>query len=293
MLKHNWQQALAKCHENAEAFSLVTVVGATGSTPREGGSKMVVTGDQTFDTIGGGKLEFLATQRARELLAEKKQIQQVHHFPLAAEATQCCGGSMTVLFEVFPGAAMNLVIFGAGHVANALIDIVSALDMHVTWVDSREELFPKNCAPSIKPVVVENPVEYLAQVEPDAYIVIITHDHALDYELTREILDRDAFTFLGLIGSDTKAARFRKRLKHDGFNEETIARVHCPIGDLRLNGKLPMEVAVSIAAQLLSLPEATDRLAKRGLSWGDIKEVIQQGNAVIEGAAMSGSNRKP
>ncbi len=293
MLKHNWQQALAKCHENAEAFSLVTVVGATGSTPREGGSKMVVTGDQTFDTIGGGKLEFLATQRARELLAEKKQIQQVHHFPLAAEATQCCGGSMTVLFEVFPGAAMNLVIFGAGHVANALIDIVSALDMHVTWVDSREELFPKNCAPSIKPVVVENPVEYLAQVEPDAYIVIITHDHALDYELTREILDRDAFAFLGLIGSDTKAARFRKRLKHDGFDEKTIARVHCPIGDLRLNGKLPMEVAVSIAAQLLSLPEATDRLAKRGLSWGDIKEVIQQGNAVIEGAAMSGSNKQP
>ena len=67
MLKHSWQQALAKCHKSAEAFTLVTVVGATGSTPREGGSKMVVTATSTFDTIGGGRLEFLATQRAREL----------------------------------------------------------------------------------------------------------------------------------------------------------------------------------------------------------------------------------
>ena len=281
MLKHNWQQALAKCHERAEAFTLVTVVGATGSTPREGGSKMVVTDEQAFDTIGGGKLEYLALQRARELLAQKKQIQQVHHFPLAAEASQCCGGSMTVLFEVFPRAAMNLVIFGAGHVASSLVDIVSGLDMHVTWVDSREELFPKTCAPSIKPVVMENPVEYLEQIEPDAYVVIITHDHTLDYALTRALLDEGNFQFLGLIGSETKATRFKKRLKHDGFDDQAIARVHCPIGDLRLNGKLPMEVAVSIAAQLLSLPETTDRLAKRGLSWGDIKHVIQQGAPAI------------
>ena len=121
---------------------------------------------------------------------------------------------MTVLFEVFPRAAMNLVIFGAGHVASSLVDIVSGLDMHVTWVDSRAELFPVTCAPSIKPVVMENPVEYLEQIEPDAYVVIITHDHTLDYALTRALLDEGNFQFLGLIGSETKAARFKKRLKH-------------------------------------------------------------------------------
>lgn len=280
MLKHSWQQALANCHESAEAFTLVTVVGATGSTPREGGSKMVVTANSTFDTIGGGRLEFLATQRARELLVNKEQVQQVHHFPLAAEANQCCGGSMTVLFEVFPETAMNLVIFGAGHVANALISIVSGLDMHVTWVDSRAELFPTNLAPSVKSVLLENPIEYLEQIQPDACIVIVTHDHALDYDLTREILEQDAFTFLGLIGSGTKAGRFRKRLRHDGFGEALIDRVQCPIGDPKLTGKLPMEVAVSIAAQLLSLPRVAERLSRRGLSWGDIKEVIQQGGAI-------------
>ncbi len=188
---------------------------------------------------------------------------------------------MTVLFEVFPRAAMNLVIFGAGHVASSLVDIVSALDMRVTWVDSRASLFPATCAPSVKPVVIENPVDYVEQIDADAYVVIVTHDHTLDYELTRALLEDQDFMFLGLIGSATKAARFRKRLKHDGFDEEAIARVHCPIGDLRLNGKLPMEVAVSIAAQLLSLPESTDRLAKRGLNWGDIKDVIQQGKSAI------------
>ena len=281
MLKHNWQQALAACHENAEAFALVTVVGATGSTPREGGSKMVVTVDKIFDTIGGGKLEFLAIQRARELLLGKEPLQQVHHFPLAAEASQCCGGSMTVLFEVFPVAALELVIFGAGHVASALIDIVSGLDMHVTWVDNRKELFPSKLAPSVKSIVVENPLEYVDRIEANACIVIVTHDHALDYDLTREILDRDTFMFLGLIGSKTKADRFRKRLQHDGFNDAAIERVHCPIGDLKINGKLPMEVAVSIAAQLLSLPETSERLSRRGLSWNDIKQVIQQGTPIV------------
>ncbi|MFT4730599.1 MAG: xanthine dehydrogenase accessory factor [Granulosicoccus sp.] len=280
MLKHSWQQALAKCHESAQAFTLVTVVGATGSTPREGGSKMVVTANETFDTIGGGRLEFLATQRARELLAKKEQVQQVHHFPLAAEANQCCGGSMTVLFEVFPETVMNVVIFGAGHVGSALITIVSGLDMQVTWVDSRAELFPTLTAPSVMSVLLENPVEYLEQIASGACIVIVTHDHALDYELTREILEQDDFTFLGLIGSDTKAGRFRKRLRHDGFDETIIERVRCPIGDPKLNGKLPMEVAVSIAAQLLSLPPVAERLSRRGLSWGDIKEVIQQGGAI-------------
>jgi len=286
MLKHSWQQALARCHEQSDAFTLVTVVGTTGSTPREGGSKMVVTVEDTFDTIGGGKLEYLATQRARELLLLNEPVQQVHHFPLAAEAGQCCGGSMTVLFEVFPQTAMKLVIFGAGHVAKALVSIVSELDMQVTWVDSRAELFPADVSSGVRCVVVDNPVDYLEQIEPDAHIVIVTHDHALDYELTRGILEQDDFSFLGLIGSDTKAARFRKRLQHDGFDPSAIDRVHCPIGDRKLNGKLPMEVAVSISAQLLSLDEtgANDRSvnksSRRGLNWNEIKEVVQQGTAI-------------
>jgi xanthine dehydrogenase accessory factor len=274
MIKHRWQQAVAKCQEEAKAFCLVTIVGTTGSTPREGGSKMVVTEADTFDSIGGGKLELLATEEARMLLLKGKVIQQIHHFPLAAQANQCCGGSVTVLIEVFPRTAIELVLFGAGHVAKSLVAIVSELDIHLTWVDNRQDLFPEVLSPGVEKVLIENPEEYVKEIAGGAYIVVLTHDHALDYRLVKEILHDDTFAYLGLIGSDTKAKRFRKRLQHDGFDQRTIGKVNCPVGLLALQGKLPMEVAVSIAAQVLSLMPVLEKSSRRGLSWQEIKEVI-------------------
>lgn len=275
MINQPWQQAVAKCQKEAEPFSLVTVVGTTGSTPREGGSKMVVTRDATFDSIGGGKLELLATQKARELLLIDKHIQQIHHFPLAAKANQCCGGSVTVLIEVFPRTAVELVLFGAGHVAKALVSIASELDCHISWVDNREDLFPQEIPVGVEKISIEKPEDYISRIPEGAYIVIVTHDHALDYRLTKEILHNDDFAYLGLIGSATKAKRFRKHLKHDGFDNQSIDKLNCPIGLMELSGKLPMEVAVSIAAQILSKVPATEKSKRRGLSWQEVKEVIK------------------
>lgn len=276
MIKHHWQQAVARCQQEGESFSLVTVVGTTGSTPREGGSKMVVTADATFDSIGGGRLELLATTKARKLLADASSppAMQIHHFPLAAQANQCCGGSVTVLIETFPRAAAELVLFGAGHVARSLVAIASELDVHLTWVDNRENLFPQELPPGVETVLVAAPEEYVSQIPDGAYIVIVTHDHALDYKLVNEILHDDRFAYLGLIGSETKAKRFRRRLHHDGFDERVIEKMNCPIGLEGLSGKLPMEVAVSIAAQLLSLIPGTEKSRKRGLSWQEIRQVI-------------------
>ncbi len=274
MMKHHWQQAVADCQKNVQAFSLVTIVGATGSTPRDGGSKMVVTSDDTFDTIGGGKLEYLATDKARELLLTDEQCQRIHHFPLAAEANQCCGGSVTVLFEVFPSTANKVVLFGAGHVAKALVTILAELDMHITWVDSREDQYPEITPAGVDKLCLTEPASHVESIPDGAYVIIITHDHALDYRLLKEVLEEDTFAFLGVIGSDTKAARFRRRLSHDGFSEEQIAHIRSPIGLLELGGKLPMEVAVSIAAQLLSLSTITEHSMRRGLSWKEMKAVI-------------------
>ena len=275
MINQPWQQAVAKCQKEAEPFSLVTVVGTTGSTPREGGSKMVVTRDATFDSIGGGKLELLATQKARELLLIDKNIQQIHHFPLAAKANQCCGGSVTVLIEVFPRTAVELVLFGAGHVAKALVSIASELDCHISWVDNREDLFPQEIPLAVDKISIEKPEDYVSRIPEGAYVVIVTHDHALDYRLTKEILHNDDFAYLGLIGSATKAKRFRKHLRHDGFDNQSIDKLNCPIGLMELGGKLPMEVAVSIAAQILSKVPATETSKRRGLSWQEVKEVIK------------------
>ncbi len=274
MMKHHWQQAVADCQKSVQAFSLVTIVGAAGSTPRDSGSKMVVTCHETFDTIGGGKLEYLATHKARELLLAGEQCQRIHHFPLAAEANQCCGGSVTVLFEVFPCAANEVVLFGAGHVARALVKILAELDMHITWVDSREDLYPEVMPAGVDKLCLEEPERHLDSIPAGAIVIIVTHDHALDYRLVKETLEEGSFAFLGVIGSDTKAARFRRRLAHDGFNQDQIARVTTPIGLPNLGGKLPMEVAVSIAAQLLTLTATVEQSRRRGLSWKEMKAVF-------------------
>jgi xanthine dehydrogenase accessory factor len=78
---------------------LVTVAHVEGSTPRETGTRMVVTADDAFATIGGGHLEYKATAMARELLAEPGAGPRLHRFPLGPELGQCCGGSTTVLLE--------------------------------------------------------------------------------------------------------------------------------------------------------------------------------------------------
>lgn len=273
-MKTNWQQAVSHCHSRGEGFVLVTVVGAAGSTPREGGSKMVVTGEQTFDTIGGGQLEFVATQKAREYLIAGVAVQKIEHFPLASKAEQCCGGSMTLLFEVYPAAGIHLVIFGAGHVARALVKILEDCDTRIDWVDSRTDQFPEQLPANVYTYTVEIPEDFVEKVRDHSRVLILTHDHALDYRLLAALLDDTDIPYIGLIGSETKAKRFETRLKHDGFNDDHLNRYQCPVGMDGVNGKRPMEVAVSIAAKILSLEPIADKASHRGVSWKEIKQAL-------------------
>jgi xanthine dehydrogenase accessory factor len=279
-----WQQAVNKCHERGEPFVLVTIIGVSGSTPRESSSKMVVTGDASIDTIGGGQLEFLATQRARELLLAAVMVQKLEHYPLSSKVGQCCGGAVNILYEVFPSAAQHIVIFGAGHVARAVVSILAECDTRVTWVDSRSGQFPETVPANVSTRLLEEPetaVDTLNEFMTDASIIdtrvlILTHDHALDYRLLHKLLDQTDINYIGLIGSATKARRFQQRLGHDGFDANARARCICPVGNLEVKGKLPMEVAVSICAQLLARPmgEAEVRPPKRGVSWREIKSAL-------------------
>ena len=103
----NWRTALKFCAESGEPHVLCTVLAASGSTPREAGAKMVVTAERIYDTIGGGQLEHLVIEAARGSLADARSGQQITNFPLAAAANQCCGGSVTVLFESFVDQLMR------------------------------------------------------------------------------------------------------------------------------------------------------------------------------------------
>jgi len=284
MRSQHWFDAVQKCQHKGEAYALVTVLGCSGSTPRDQSSKMVITGETTYDTIGGGHLEFVVTNKARALLADNKDGQQIDHFPLGASLGQCCGGSATVLIETFAACDFQVAVFGAGHVAKALMNILSGLPCKVTWVDSRAGLFPSETAANIHTIVSDDPTYEMENLAAGSYVLILTHNHQLDYELTEAALKHPHLHHIGLIGSDTKAQRFIRRLEAREFSADDIQWVICPVGLSAVPGKLPMEVAVSIAAELIALQhdETSSGLSKRGLSWQTVQQQLSNGQRPVD-----------
>jgi xanthine dehydrogenase accessory factor len=257
MKASTWYEAVAQCQQDGAPYVIVTVISIAGSTPREAGSKMVVTDAQSIDTIGGGHLEFDAIKTAREMLSgstrgegtrgKNNASTEIRSYPLSSKLGQCCGGAVKVLFEVCNRHAQHIAIFGAGHVAKALVPILAQLPLRISWIDSREDLFSHPLPANVKMVVEEAPETEVRGLEENTWLVILTHDHQLDYRITEQALKYPALPFVGLIGSQTKAKRFITKLEHRGFNESDLARLATPIGDTSIPGKRPIEVAVSIA----------------------------------------------
>jgi xanthine dehydrogenase accessory factor len=271
-----WGDALATLQQRGDAYVIVTVIGTRGSTPRETGSKMIVTAEHSYDTIGGGHLEFVAIAHARELLGEDRDSQSLEQYPLGASLGQCCGGQVALLYEYFAPRGKPLLVFGAGHVAQALIPVLAELPLRVRWVDSRPGQFPAVVPAGVETVLSDDPVELVEQAADDSYMLVLTHNHQLDYELTEAALRRNGLGFLGVIGSPTKARRFRQRLAHRGFSAEQIESFICPVGLTDVGGKRPMEVAVSIAAQLIARyqAEAPAAPAREGIDWRQLQGLL-------------------
>ena len=249
----NWHQAISCHQQQGMGYVLITVLTAAGSTPREAGAKMVVTGEGQYDTIGGGHLEYVAIAKARELLLSNKQMQSVESFPLAAKLGQCCGGAVKVLFEVHVSHSKTVAVFGGGHVAQALVPILAQLPISVRWIDSRPATFNTNALPNnVSVLFEEDAIAEMHALPKNALAIILTHNHQLDYELVEQGLKQANLDFLGMIGSVTKAERFRLRLQNRGFTTEQILQLVSPIGELSVNGKRPIEVAVSISAQIIN-----------------------------------------
>ncbi|WP_425091747.1 xanthine dehydrogenase accessory protein XdhC [Tropicimonas sp. S265A] len=142
-------------------------------------------------------------------------------------------------------------IYGAGHVGRALVHTLSPLpDLALTWVDTGLERFPPIVPPQVTALPAPDPAAAATTAPPDAHHLILTYSHALDLDLCHRLLGQPAAA-IGLIGSATKWARFRKRLAQLGHAPAQIARITCPIGDPRL-GKHPQAIAISVASRLLS-----------------------------------------
>ena len=259
----SWISGLSQINRNAKSYALLTVLATKGSSPRDVGTKMVVTQNEVFDTIGGGALEHQSIKLARELLeaGESKQVTQT--FNLGKDLKQCCGGVVTVFFEVFPISDFNIVLFGAGHIGKALVKILEEVDCQVIWFDSRDEILPEIKAPNIQTHLMDKPELSVEICPKNSYYLVMTHDHALDQQLCEAIISRADSRYCGLIGSSTKGLKFRQRLLAKNFSQQEISLLSCPTGLAELKSKKPMEIAVSISAELLQrrdkqIPVASD-----------------------------------
>lgn len=249
----DWIRKLEELARTGTPAVLVTVVKTTGSAPRDAGAKMIVLADGFLGTVGGGRLEQLAIEDARQCLNGGPHVKTVQ-YPLAARAGQCCGGSMELLMEAV-NRSPRLYLFGAGHVGQAVCRTLAGTPFEVHLIDPRTDWVQ---AEEIPGGIVRHEAEWddfnddAVWSRDNVYVAIMTHQHDLDERILEDVLRRDT-RYVGLIGSQSKWKRFRDRLTDRGVSEKDLDRVHCPIGLDVGGGKEPQVVAISIAAQLLQV----------------------------------------
>lgn len=241
----------------------VAVVATRGSAPRDAGTAMKVTAETSEGTIGGGALEYQAIAKARDLIA-RGGAEVERTIPLGPDLGQCCGGAVTLRFTRAPqvldpapqtgfgdvpavGARLPLWLWGAGHVGRAVVAAVPLQVFDVTWVDSGSERFPAAVRPGVTALPATDMPMLAARAPEAANHLIFTYSHEIDLALCTALLKRGAAS-IGLIGSDTKRARFFKRLRAMGLDPAPIL---CPIGDKAL-GKAPEAIARGTITALLS-----------------------------------------
>ncbi|WP_020398384.1 xanthine dehydrogenase accessory protein XdhC [Kordiimonas gwangyangensis] len=240
----------------------VTVSETKGSAPRDAGTSMWVTAEGQQGTIGGGKLEFQATEQARKLLASDTQTSVTQTYALGPLLDQCCGGTVVLTLEKMPEAAYlaqgeipnrhALYMFGAGHVGRAVYRAVAPLPFDLHWFDERVDEFPPVECGHVNTHGLQDPVAAVNAAPAGALYLIFTHSHPLDYELVKAVLARGDARYCGLIGSKTKRARFENKLLRERVVTETgLEALTCPIGVTGIDGKEPEVIAAGVAAQLL------------------------------------------
>lgn len=270
-------QAQAWLAAGRAAF-VVSVDDIKGSTPRDVGTRMLVSADEVLGTIGGGHLEWQAIDMARKPRSQAWQ----HTFPLGPTLGQCCGGVVTLGFTPLtaesveswplPAPRFHVELHGAGHVGQAIVHLLQSIDCTVRWIDERGDALDAHATPvhtdqTIAGVVTEAQVQalppHIAWLPTDAadlevgdapsgcVHLVLTHRHDLDLRIVHAVLKRDDAAFVGMIGSRTKDAKFRHRLRDIGLPAQTIAQLQCPIGIADIGGKEPPVIAIAVVAQLL------------------------------------------
>ncbi|PRX09612.1 UNVERIFIED_ORG: molybdenum cofactor sulfurylase [Martelella mediterranea] len=245
------------------ASVIVTVAKARGSTPREEGAVMAVSKDTICGTIGGGQLEYIAIDHARRLLSGREAPDRLD-IPLGPDIGQCCGGRTVLSFEAADArtveallsslaakaqSAPSIYVFGGGHVGIALARALAPLPFNTTVIETRPDMagpLPDNIQLCLSPM----PEAEIARMPAGSAVVILTHDHALDFLIATEALKRDDLAYCGMIGSKTKRATFMRYTRKEGLRDAALSRLTMPIG-AGVADKRPAVIAALVASELI------------------------------------------
>ncbi|BAV49539.1 xanthine dehydrogenase accessory protein XdhC [Mesorhizobium loti] len=262
-------------------IALIEVAGTKGSTPREKGAFMLVSPSATSGTIGGGQLEYMAIDKARQMLAslpsrkrqgkenriEVDEVCATLDVPLGPEIGQCCGGRVEVLIRPVDSAlAAELVsaaeaeearlphvyIFGGGHVGQALASTIALLPVHGVVIETRAEAL-EGMPETVETRLTPMPEAEVHSAPAGTAFAVLTHDHALDFLIVTEALKREDAAYVGMIGSKTKKATFRNWfLKSGDGTDAEFARLISPIGGDAVKDKRPPVIAALAAAEIMT-----------------------------------------
>jgi len=231
-----WLRDLRALHGQREPAVVVTHLGgATG--------KCVITADDIFGDTESAAPDIIV--KARQGLEVGRTAHRIDDW----------------FFEDIVGTDLNIAVFGAGHVGSAVVQSLSALDCNVRWIDGRRNIF-RGTPSNARAVETSDPALEVAAMPPRSCYLIMTHSHALDFDICDRVLRRSDAVYCGLIGSLSKRRRFEKRFRSQGMQERDLERLVCPIGVAGISGKKPAEIAVAAAAEVLQAYESAIRNAE-------------------------------
>ncbi|MGI9203467.1 MAG: xanthine dehydrogenase accessory protein XdhC [Woeseiaceae bacterium] len=226
----SWLHALSACYQRRQPVVLASPLNGSPD-------KILVAADdhETFRKAGNCPEETISAARA--VLLSRAQSQVAGDY----------------LLEPVRESEFNIAIFGAGHVGAATVDALSRLDCSVRWIDARRNVFPDVTPENIQVVETSDPAREILAMPAGSYFIVMTHSHALDQEICQRVLQRRDFAYCGLIGSVSKRRRFERLMKKQGLPGHLLERLVCPIGIDGILGKKPVEIALSVSAELLKV----------------------------------------
>jgi xanthine dehydrogenase accessory factor len=242
---------VADIRHQGKRAALAIVVRTKGSTPRKAGAKMIVMEDGSIlGTLGGGGLEKKVIEESLEALKGGKA--KLTSFDLEGNLDMRCGGELDIYIEPIHQSE-KLIIFGAGHIAKALAPLMGSLGLRVTVVDDSPKMPEEDRFADIEVLLSEDMESYAEKLSPDshAYIVILTRSFSKDKAILERLIGKD-LRYVGMVGSKRKIRTITEELISKGIKKEHFSKLFAPIG-LDIGAEIPEEIAISIAAEIISV----------------------------------------